>query len=109
MALLLVPAINLSGMISSRMDDRGGNGDTKSVWSQPETIVEPVLWENLLLTCIGGLMGLIVSWGLLVLGRNWVFSLFDKYPTVISDGVDVAVNPQMLFSPLMFCVTFAFV
>ena len=49
-----------------------------------------------------------VSWGLLVLGRNWVFSLFDKYPTVVSDGVDVAINPQMLFSPLMFCVTFAF-
>lgn len=109
LALLLVPAINLSGMISSRMDDRLAEmGIRKAFGANRKQLLNQVLWENLLLTCIGGLMGLIVSWGLLVLGRNWVFSLFDKYPTVISDGVDVAVNPQMLFSPLMFCVTFAF-
>ncbi|AUI45966.1 ABC transporter permease [Bacteroides hominis] len=109
LALLLVPAINLSGMISSRMDDRLAEmGIRKAFGANRKQLLNQVLWENLLLTCIGGLMGLIVSWGLLVLGRNWVFSLFDKYPTVVSDGVDVAINPQMLFSPLMFCVTFAF-
>lgn len=40
MALLLVPAINLSGMISSRMDDRLAEMGIQR-WSQPETIVEP--------------------------------------------------------------------
>ena len=86
MALLLVPAINLSGMISSRMDDRLAEmGIRKAFGANRKQLLNQVLWENLRLTCIGGLMGLIVSWGLLVLGRNWCLvcltNIRQSYPT----------------------------
>ena len=60
LALLFIPAMNLSGMMSSRMDERLSElGVRKTYGATNGSLIRQVLWENLLLTCIGGLLGLL--------------------------------------------------
>lgn len=107
LALLLVPALNLSGMISGRMDQRLSEmGVRKAFGASRRMLLNQVLWENLLLTCMGGLVGLIVSWLLLIVSRNWLFSLFESWPGVVPQGIEVNIQPQMLFSPVLFLIAF---
>lgn len=107
LALLLVPALNLSGMISGRMDQRLSEmGVRKAFGANRKVLLNQVLWENLLLTCMGGLVGLVASWLLLIVSRNWLFSLFENWPRAIPEGIDVGIEPQMLFSPVLFLIAF---
>ena len=53
LVLLLVPALNLSGMISSRMEGRLAEmGVRKSFGAGRKILLSQVMWENLLLTAI---------------------------------------------------------
>lgn len=107
LALLLVPALNLSGMISGRMDQRLSEmGVRKAFGANRKVLLNQVLWENLLLTCMGGLLGLFVSWLLLVVSRNWLFSLFESWPSALPEDISVNIEPQMLFSPSLFLIAF---
>ena len=61
LAFLFIPAMNLSGMMSSRMDERLSElGVRKTYGATNMRLIGQVLWENLLLTCIGGLLGLLI-------------------------------------------------
>lgn len=103
LVLLLVPALNLSGMIASRMENRLAEmGVRKSFGAGRGRLLSQVMWENLLLTLLGGIVGLIVAWLVLYAGREWVFSVFDAWPSAVPDGVDVRVSGEMLFAPLVF-------
>ena len=54
LVLLLVPALNLSGMISSRMEGRLAEmGVRKSFGAGRKILLSQVMWENLLLTALG--------------------------------------------------------
>jgi len=102
LVLLLIPAFNLSGMISSRMEDRLAEmGVRKSFGASKSVLLSQVMWENLILTLAGGLVGLIVAWSMLFLGRSWVFTLFEDYPDTLYDN-SVTVTGEMLFSPTVF-------
>ena len=82
LVLLLVPALNLSGLIASRMESRLAEmGIRKTFGAWRNTLLNMVLWENLLLTFIGGLIGLVTAWICLFLGRGWVFTILDSYAT----------------------------
>lgn len=108
LALLLVPALNLSGMISSRMDSRLSEmGVRKAFGAGRGVLLRQVIAENLLLTSLGGALGLVVAWVSLSLCRSWLFSLFDSWPTAIPAGVDPIVAADMLFSPLLFVIAFS--
>ena len=53
LVLLLVPALNLSGMISSRMEGRlAERGVRYSFGAGRKILLSQVMWENLLLTAI---------------------------------------------------------
>ena len=58
--------------------------------------------ENLLLTLLGGALGLMLAWLSLYAAREWVFTVFDRWSRVNPDGVDVKVSGEMLFAPLVF-------
>ena len=63
LALLFIPAMNLSGMISSRMDHRLCElGVRRAYGATNKILLGQVLWENLLLTCLGGLIGILLSY-----------------------------------------------
>ena len=102
LVLLLVPALNLSGLIASRMESRLAEmGIRKTFGAWRSTLLNMVLWENLLLTFIGGFIGLVVAWVCLFLGRGWVFTILDSYATRVA-GDAAYVSGEMLFAPLVF-------
>lgn len=103
LVLLLVPALNLSGMIASRMESRLAEmGVRKSFGAGRASLLSQVMWENLLLTLLGGLLGLVLSWTALYLCREWIFTMFDTWSLAVPDNVDVHVSGEMFFAPMVF-------
>lgn len=109
LALLLVPALNLSGLIASHMDSRLPEmGIRKAFGGRRSKLLSQVLWENFILTLTGGVLGLVAAWIALYGCREWVFRVFDRYAWMISDGTDVYVSGEMLFAPSVFLITLVF-
>ena len=78
LALLFIPAMNLCGMISSRMDERLSElGVRKAYGATNRGLIHQVLTENLLLTLIGGILGLALAYTLTLVGGKQVLSIFD--------------------------------
>jgi len=107
LVLLLVPALNLSGMIASRMESRLAEmGVRKSFGAGRNRLLSQVMWENLLLTLLGGVLGLIVAWLAIYVGREWLFFLLDDFTRPVPEGVNAYVSGEMLFAPLVFLCAF---
>ena len=106
LALLFIPAMNLCGMISSRMDERMSElGVRKAYGATNASLISQVLTENLLLTLIGGLMGLALSYLIAWTGSEWVCHLFDE-KAFAGDMVHPSYTTEMLFNPTLFLVVF---
>lgn len=70
--LFLVPAVNLAGMVSFRMEERLEEfGVRKAYGAPPRRLVGQILQENLLLTAFGGLIGYGLAWGVNALMEDW--------------------------------------
>lgn len=107
LVLLLVPALNLSGLIASRMEGRLPEmGVRKSFGAGRNRLLGQVMWENLLLTLLGGVLGLVLAWTFIYAGREWFFSLLQEYAEPFPEGVDAYVSGEMLFAPLVFLCAF---
>lgn len=78
LALLFIPAMNLCGMISSRMDERLSElGVRKAYGATNRSLIGQVLTENLLLTVVGALIGLALAYFIVLTGREWVMKIMD--------------------------------
>ncbi len=107
LVLLLVPALNLSGLIASRMESRLPEmGVRKSFGAGRKRLLGQVMWENLMLTLLGGVLGLVLAWSFIYAGREWIFTLMQDYQKPIPEGVDAYVSGEMLFAPLVFLCAF---
>ena len=107
LVLLLVPALNLSGLIAGRMETRLAEmGVRKSFGANRGGLLWQVIWENLLLTLLGSLLGLVFAWIALFVCREWIFALFDTRPSVAIEGVSTSVSAEMLFAPSVFVIAF---
>ena len=103
LVLLLVPSLNLSGMIASRMEGRLAEmGVRKSFGANRKVLLMQVMWENLLLTLLGGALGLVLSWLAVYAGRYWVFMMMDDWAILPPAEVEVALSADMLLAPLVF-------
>lgn len=103
LALLLVPALNLSGMISSRMDTRLSEmGIRKAFGATKSKLLTQVLMENLYLTLIGSLIGLILSYICVLMSQKWLFDLLEDWPQLPGDFGGYSFSAEMLFSPWIF-------
>ena len=101
LALLFIPALNLSGMISSRMDSRIAElGIRKAYGATRRRLLEQVLCENLLLTLLGGLAGLLFSYLIVLTASDWILTLFDK--NIYNTSLSTSLTPEMLFNPTVF-------
>ena len=106
LALLFIPAMNLSGMISSRMDHRLCElGVRRAYGATNKILLGQVLWENLLLTCLGGLIGILLSYLIVLTASDWILNLFDDW--VNDPDKTPFLSFEMLFNPWIF--SFAFV
>ncbi len=108
LALLIIPAMNLSGLISSKMSDRRSElGIRKSYGATNSMLLSQVFWENLLLTFIGGVLGLILCFIIVVSADSWITSILSESnskPPVLSGNITTG----MLFNLPVFCCTLLF-
>ena len=103
LAFLFIPALNLSGMISSRMDSRLDEiGVRKAYGATNGEIITQVLWENLLLTIAGTILGVALSYLVVITGSSWITAFFD---TRINDLSPREINADMLLNPtVIICI-----
>jgi len=96
---LLVPAVNLSGLTSSRMQDKKVElGIRKAFGAKRGNLITQVLTENLLMTLLGGMVGLLFSFLLVFILRNSL--LGPKY--MPGDTPDVVLSVNMLMNYTLF-------
>ena len=99
--LLLVPAINLSGITLSRMRRRMEEiGVRRAFGATRGELLRQVLAENLVVTLMGGVLGLILSYIAVLCMRDWLLntSMSGYY------GVDTQVSAGMVIQPFVLCL-----
>ncbi len=103
--ILLVPSLNLCGLSNSRMQQRVSElGVRKAFGATDGTLVRQILNENLVLTLIGGVVGLIFSYLAVYAMRTWLFTNSDN----IGTAGDFSLSMGALFSPQIFVLAFIF-
>lgn len=103
MLLLIVPALNLSGMVASRMERRLPEmAIRKAFGAKRRTLLGQVVMENLMLTLIGGFVGLCLAWTALYGWRDWLFYTFSS--NVDLYGVVPILKGEMFFGPAIFLI-----
>jgi ABC-type antimicrobial peptide transport system permease subunit len=106
LALLFIPAMNLCGMISSRMDERLSEmGLRKAYGATNGSLIGQVLTENLLLTFIGGLSGLALAYLITLVGGEVILNLLDENVTLFTN-VPTKINMEMLINLPLFLTVF---
>lgn len=99
--LLIVPALNLSGIISGRMEGRLAEmGVRKSFGATRGQLLRQVLTENLVLTLIGGVIGLAFAAMLLGSGN---FSVSDVWSTQSRVESGSLLSPAVFATLLVLC------
>lgn len=105
--LLIVPAINLGGMISGNMESRMPEmGVRKSFGAGRGRLLRAVLCENFALTSIGAVLGLVIAVALVWGWKDWLFFLDDTIMADAPESVSVIITADMLFAPLVFAIAF---
>jgi putative ABC transport system permease protein len=107
--LLIVPAINLSGMTGSRMRKRLSElGVRRAFGATRGNLLSQVMWESLLQTLLGGAAGTVLS---CIAAYALKGMIYENSDTAYRLG-DAALNPASLLSPavflyaLLFCLLF---
>ena len=96
--VLLVPVFNLSGMTGSGMEARMAEfGVRKSFGAWRGAIVRQIVGENLLLTLIGGSVGLLLSYLFLYLLQNQLYDLLPLNSMVEFGYLEFSPAPAFVF------------
>ena len=101
--LLIVPALNLSGMVASRMERRLSEmAIRKAFGAKRRILLRQVVTENLMLTLIGGFVGLCLAWAALYGWRDWLFYTFSSNRELY--GAVPILKGEMFFGPTIFLI-----
>ena len=103
---LLLPALNLSGLVSNRMEARRAEmGIRKAFGAKRRTLLREVIRENLVLTCCGGLVGWVLSWLFYLAIRHT--AMFQAL--ILREGNltgDITLDLKMFVTPTLFLIVF---
>jgi putative ABC transport system permease protein len=103
--LLLVPAVSLSGMTDSRIERRVAEmGVRRAFGAQVHKLIGQIISENFLYTLLGGSVGLLSSWLLILMGRQWIMKLGTSLAISPPEGIDVVFTPSMLLNLPVFAI-----
>lgn len=101
MVLLLVPAINLSGLSLSRMKKRTEEiGVRKAFGAKRHVILIQVLYENLITSLLGGIIGLILSYVVIYHMKHWLLGI----PQDSNIPLTTLVSWPVLLSVVVICI-----
>ena len=99
--LLLIPSINLSGLSLSRMKKRTEEiGIRKAFGAKRYTILIQVLFENLITSLIGGVIGLILSYVIVFRMRDWLLDI----PSGSTIPVNTLISIPVLLAVFAVCL-----
>lgn len=102
--LLFVPALNLCGIVAGRMERRSAEmAVRKTFGARRSTLLNQVVTENLVLTTIGGIIGLVLSWTAIYGLRTQILGMFFDNSTLSTAPI---VEGEMLFAPTLFIGAF---
>lgn len=105
--LLIIPAINISGMIGAQMERKYSEiGIRRSFGATKSAITRQVLLENLYMTLAGGLLGLILAWIFILAAQGWLFDLLES-GNFSNAGLPKDLSAEMLFAPSVFLIALA--
>ena len=103
---LLLPALNLSGLVSNRMEARRAEmGIRKAFGAKRRWLLREVIRENLVLTCCGGLVGWVLSWLFYLAIRHT--AMFQAL--ILREGNltgDITLDLKMFVTPALFLIVF---
>lgn len=103
--LLFVPALNLCGIVAGRMERRSAEmAVRKTFGARRSTLLHQVVWENMVMTTIGGIIGLVLAWLAIYGFRREILGMFFDNSTLSSAPL---VSGEMLFAPALFLGAFA--
>lgn len=104
--LLIVPAINVSGLISSQMSRRMAElAVRKAYGASRSTLMAQLLRENLVLALVGALLGFGLSCLFLWLGKDWM--LGDGAPGAnFNVSIWLFLRPTVFIAVLAICLLF---
>ena len=104
---LLLPAINLSGLVSNRMEARRAEmGIRKAFGAKRRTLLNEVVHENLVLTLLGGIAGWLLSW-LFITAVSNTDVVHNMFRGLSEMGNEPSLDFRMFFTPTLFLVAFA--
>lgn len=102
--LLIVPAVNLSGLTLSRMRKRLSEIGVRKTFGAPRReLMMQVLSENMLYSLLGGVLGLILSYGATFFLGSMLFSI-DFMGNGVTDLRTMCMD--LLFDPVVFLLAF---
>jgi putative ABC transport system permease protein len=103
--LLFVPALNLCAIVAGRMERHSAEmAVRKTFGARRTTLLNQVICENLVLTSIGGIIGLVLSWLAIYGLRREILGMFFDNSTLRTAPI---VEGEMLFAPTLFMGAFA--
>lgn len=102
--LLIIPAINISGMIGGQMDRRMAEiGVRRSFGATRGQLTRQVMFENFVLTMIGGIIGLLIAWIIIISARDMLLNLI--IPSWEAMDAPVHVSIEIMLAPVIFLGT----
>lgn len=108
--VLVIPALNITGLIGSRMDRMTPEiGIRRSFGATRRRLMVMVMTENLVLTIIGGVLGLVVAWIVLIFARDFILQ-FTPMSYILDPKFGDSVSfmtGEMAFAPVIFVGAFA--
>lgn len=108
-ALLIVPVVNLSGIISGRMESRLSEmGVRKAFGAGKAELMLQILTENFVLTLTGSLLGLLLAWGVVEFGDLWMLDALGFSHSTDVNMKDFMATGEMLFAPVVFVAALFF-
>lgn len=104
---LIIPAINISGLISSMLDKRYGEIGVRKVYGASRfSIINQFLSENLLLIIIGGVIGLLLSILTIFIFRNWLLGVSVAYTATLNLSWWMFFRPSIFIMAFLGCLLF---
>ena len=108
LVLLIVPAINLSGMTDSRIERRLAEfGVRRAFGAHNIQLLRQILYENVCFSLMGGLIGLLWSYLFIIFGRSWIMQIGQNISFLPPEGTEVIITPGMLLNIPVFLIALA--
>lgn len=105
--LLIVPAINISGLTHAQMQKRESEIAVRKAYGASNmSIIGRLFTENLLSTFIGGIVGYIISCSIMFFCRAWILGSGDVDLAGISFGNGIMLRPLLFLIIFITCLVF---